>query len=46
MESSGFRYIFTVAFDHFRLGNVNDCPAGLEPPAGEEVPSRYFGLMG
>ena len=46
MESSGFRFIFTVAFVHFRLGNVNDCPAELEPPAGEEVRSRYFGLVG
>ncbi len=34
MESSGFRFIFTVAFNYFRLENVNDCPAGLEPPAG------------
>ena len=28
--SSGFRRIFTVASD--RLGNVNDCPTGIEPP--------------
>ena len=30
--SSGFRRIFTVASD--RLGNVNDCLAGLEPLTG------------
>ena len=30
--SSGFRRIFTVASD--RLGNVNDCPTGIEPPTG------------
>ncbi len=32
-----FHRIFTIAFDRLiRLGHlrVNDCPAGLEPPAG------------
>ena len=35
-RSSGFRRIFTEAFDRldFRLGwvNVDNCPAGLDPP--------------
>ena len=35
--SSEFSHIFTVAFDRFlqvRIVNLNDSPAGLEPPAG------------
>ena len=29
-RNSGFRHIFTVAFDRLGKVNVNDCPAGLE----------------
>ena len=33
-QSSGFRRIFTVAFNRLSKVNVNDCPIGLEPQAG------------
>ena len=34
---AGFFRIFTVAFDRLGQLRVNDCPAGLGPPAGVKM---------